>query len=31
MIFFPDPPVEDAAGGEVDKCLRLPVKSASKI
>jgi len=24
MVFLPNPPVEDAAGGEADKSLRLP-------
>jgi hypothetical protein len=24
MVFLPNPPAEDAAGGEADKSLRLP-------
>jgi hypothetical protein len=29
MVFLPKPPVEDAAGGEADKSLRLPCEMRS--
>ena len=29
MVFLPNPPVEDAAGGEADKSLRLPCEMRS--
>jgi hypothetical protein len=29
VIFWPNPPVEDAAGGEADKSLRLPCEMRS--
>jgi len=29
MVFLPNPPVEDAAGGEADKSQRLPCEMQS--
>ena len=29
MVFLPNPPVEDAAGGEANKSLRLPCEMRS--
>jgi hypothetical protein len=31
MVFFPNPPVEDAAGGEADKSLRLPCEMLAQL
>jgi hypothetical protein len=31
MVFLPNPPVEDAAGGEADKSLRLPCEMFAQL
>ena len=31
MVFWPNPPVEDAAGGEADKSLRLPCEMLAQL